>query len=171
MQKRRLQYAKKLVALLSELDVLLREEAKEKNAKEVKVEKALFVNGHLGGLPVPVRLRSDPKTRWNSNEFFTDEKKILEPNPDFMTQGFSCAKLYGLDFLNPQTKPIKEGGTQDFWKRYWRTNLDGSRTPYFVKADEPGKAQWGMWKDADIVFDEGLFIIKNDSFVKYENKN
>jgi len=157
LRKKRLAYAEKLAGLLNdEFDELLTLECKERGAKQGGAfKKVLLQKLHIGGLPYPVRLRFDQSL--NDPNYPDISANKLEVNPDFVVGGFLSTGNYDFSFLDKR-EPMPEA-PKVIYKRYQRTNLDGSLEQCLVPKDKIEYAYWGMWKEANVTFYDGEYTI------------
>lgn len=76
LERKRKQFAEKLSALLSEMDLLLIEEASSVGADKESIAEILQRKLHIGGLPFPIRIHAE------------DNKTVVKPNSDWVTKGY-----------------------------------------------------------------------------------
>lgn len=151
LQKKRLKFANKVCALLKEQEELLRLECKEAGIHESKVNQVIENGSYLGPLPYAIKSNDDPTTT-ESVSF------AIRPNEDWVCFGH---RIYASDInlggLIPSKTP--RPAPQIKYKRFWKTEGDGGRRAFLVPVGRENDAYLGAYRDADIKFEEGEYLI------------
>lgn len=162
-QKKRLELANKFKALIPEWIELLKLEAEEAGIHSSKVQKAINSHRFLG--PLPFCLKLDRPINTHAGWFDGDAQTEVMVNPDFVVNGHvSYADQIGLPGLRP-SPTVKKWEDSTVYKRFWATAGDGGRRPHYVKVGLEKMAYAGAWRDANIKFDDGEFVIRDGKFV------
>lgn len=165
LQKKRLALGNKFLELIAEWEELLRTEAQEAGVNPAKIQRAIDAKRFMGPLPFCLRYdRPQPLLGWG------DTKQEVEVNPNWVVHGHKkYATQISLSDLAPAVdRPKWVDNT--VYKRFWRTESDGGRRPFYVRKGLEKQAYTGAYRDGNIKFDDGEFYIRDGRFVAIENK-